>query len=94
MEATGGGWPGPPDDLAPDGGSQADFVDITLQSARQYALDNNIPVGKEFTYTITDIPKGITSPYEIIAGLMMQAGRYGLAPGILADETIRFTRLN
>lgn len=91
VEATGGGWSDSPEVVAGDGGSQADFVGQTLERARAYALENNIPVGQEFGFTITDIPAGISSPHEIIFGLMMRASEYGLIPGTIVNETAFFT---
>lgn len=92
VEATGGWWTDSPDTIPGDGGSQADFVGRTLQRARDFALENNIPVGEEFEFIITDIPVGISSPHEIIFGLMMRAHEYGLIPGAVANETAYFTR--
>lgn len=93
VEATGGGWGDVPDVVAADGGSQKDFVRQTLEGAHRYAVENNIAVGQRFEYTISDIPKGITGPHEIVFGLMMEAGRYDLMPGAMMDEVIEFTRL-
>lgn len=93
VEATGGGWFDAPETIAGDGGAQADFVAQTLERARAYALENNIPVGQEFEFVITDIPTGITSPHEIVFGLMMRASEYGLTPGVIDNETARFTRV-
>jgi hypothetical protein len=93
VEATGGGWFDAPDRVAGDGGSQADFVGVTLERARNYALENDIPVGKEFEFTITEIPLGISSPHDIIFGLMMRAQEYGLSSNAVANETAFFTRL-
>ena len=93
VEATGGGWGESPNTIAGDGGTQVDFVEQTLQSARQFAITHNIPVGKEFEYTIADIPAGISGPHEITIGLLMQAERYGLMPGAILNETAYFTRI-
>lgn len=93
VEATGGGWSDLPETVSSDGGSQADFVGQTLERARAYALENNIPVGEEFEFIITDIPVGVTSPHEIIFGLMMRAGEYGLISRVIANETAFFTRV-
>lgn len=93
VEATGGGWSDPSNTVAGDGGAQADFVGQTLERARAHALENDIPVGQEFEFTITDIPAGISSPHEIIFGLMMRAGEYGLTSGAIANETAFFTRV-
>ena len=93
VEATGGGWSDVPDAIASDGGAQADFVGLTLDRARTYALEHDIPVGKEFEFRITDIPLGISSPHEIVFGLMMRAQDYGLRSGIVTNETALFTRL-
>lgn len=92
VEATGGGWSDAPGIVAIDGGAQADFVGQTLERARAYALENDIPVGQEFEFTIADIPVGISSPHEIVFGLMMRAGEQGLSPGVIADEKAFFTR--
>jgi hypothetical protein len=64
-----------------------------LERARQHALEHEIPVGEEFEFTLTNIPNGISSPHEIIFGLMTRASDYDLRPGRMNDETIRFTRL-
>ena len=93
VEATGGGWSDSPEVVAGDGGSQADFVGQTLERARAYALENNIPVGQEFEYTIADIPLGISSPHEILFGLMVRAGEQGLRANSVLNETVFFTRL-
>lgn len=93
VEATGGGWSDLPETVAADGGSQADFVSRTLERARAYALENEIPVGQEFEFTITDIPAGITSPHEISFGLMMRASEQGLSSVAIFDEKAIFTRL-
>jgi len=92
VEATGGGWFDSPEVVAIDGGSQASFVDQTLERARAHALENKIPIGKEFEFTITDIPAGISGPHEIVFGLMVQAQRYGLTPGAVINEKAFFTR--
>ena len=65
VEATGGGWSDSPDRVRGNGGAQADFVGQTLERVRAYALENEIPVGQEFSFTITEIPNGISSPHEI-----------------------------
>lgn len=93
VEATGGGWSDLPDTIPGNGGTQADFVGQTLERARAYALENDVAVGQEFQFIITDIPTGISSPHEIIFGLMMQAGEYGLSCRGIANEKAHFTRL-
>jgi hypothetical protein len=93
LQATGGGWSDPPEVISIDGGAQAGYVDLMLAQARAYALAKEIPIGQEFEFTITDIPNGISSPHEITFGLMMQAGRFGLEPGPVMNETVRFTRI-
>lgn len=93
VEATGGGWGETPDVMPADGGSHADYVGDILRRAREHAEDNGVGVGEEFTYTITDIPRGISSPHEIIFGLMMRAPEYGLSADFMHDETAHFTRI-
>lgn len=94
VEATGGGWQGPTGVIFGDGGNNADFVKQTLERAHAHALEQQIPVGQEFEFTITDIPVGISSPHEIVFGLMTQAKSFGLETGVVADEKVMFTRLN
>jgi hypothetical protein len=93
LEATGGGWSESPEVIATEGGTQADFVDLMLSQARAHALAEDIPVGQEFEFVITNIPNGISSPHEIAFGLMIQAGRFGLEPGTIMNEKVRFTRI-
>ncbi len=93
VEATGGGWGDSLDAVAVDGGEQADYVGEMLRRASEYARENGVEIGEEFEYTITDIPCGITSPHEIVFGLMMRAGEYGLCPGPMLNEKAYFTRL-
>ncbi len=92
VDATGGGWGEPPLVVAADGGSQADYVQQQLELAAIQAQD--VAVGETFSFTLTNIPLGITSPHEIAFGLMMRAGEYGLLPGVMSNETIEFERLN
>lgn len=94
VEATGGGWGESPDVVAADGGQQADFVGRVLEEARAFALDNDIPVGGEFEFKISNIPMGIDSPHEIVFGLMMRASEVGLGAGMMRDEYIYFTRVS
>ena len=93
VEATGGGWTDVPDTVTLDGGKHAGYVEEILYQACQYARENGVAVGDKFSYTITDIPRGITNPHEITIPLMMQADRYGLSANYVHDETIEFTRL-
>lgn len=92
VEATDGGWSNAPDVVAADGGSQKDFVQQTLDRACHYADSKNVAFGEQFTYTLTDIPKGISSPHEIAFGLMMEAHRYGLAVISVTNEVVNFER--
>ena len=92
VEATGGGWSDSPETVAMDGGGQRDYVSEMLRRASVYAREN-VEVGEEFAFTITDIPAGIASPHEIVIGLMMQADEYGLQAGVLVNETAHFTRV-
>ena len=92
VEATGGGWRGTPDRVSVDGGSQAEYVRSQLELAREQAMA--VEVGEKITYTLTDIPRGIASPVEILFGLMMLAREYDLRPGVARNETIEFTRLS
>lgn len=93
VEATGGGWGAVDDTMPADGGGRADYVGEILRCASEYAKQQNVGIGEEFSYTITDIPHGIDNPYEIIFGLMMRAPEYGLSPGPIHDETAIFIRL-
>jgi hypothetical protein len=86
-----GGWPDLPDEVAADGGSQADFVKATLEHVLEYAKDNDIAIGETFEFTIRDIPVGISNSLEIILGLTMQADKYGLLLSRIVDETATFT---
>lgn len=92
VEATGGGWRDSPNTVAADGGEHAGYVGEVLHQASEYAHDQGIGVGEEFDYTITNIPRGITSPHEIMFGLMMRAQDYGLSASSMHDEKIRFIR--
>ena len=93
VEATGGGWGDSPEVVAADGGSQADFVGHVLKQARDYALKENIAVGESFTYKITDIPRGIVGPHDIVFGIMVRASEVGLRAGVVFDEEAQFTRI-
>jgi len=93
VEATGGGWNDDRDVIPGDGGEHADYVGGVLRRASEYARENDIEIGEEFEFTITDIPAGISSPHEIIFGLMMRAHEYGLRVGAIANETAYFTRM-
>lgn len=92
VEATGGGWTDVPDEIAADGGEHADYVGKILQSACEYAREN-VAIGDEFSYTITNTPRDINSPHEIVFGLMMRAPEYGLCTGYVHDETAMFIRV-
>lgn len=83
---------GPPETIPADGGSARNYVNEQLQLARQQALDDNVPVGGVFGYRLTNIPIE-SSPYEIMAGIMMQSHRYDLQPEVMHDEMCSFTRL-
>ncbi|MEO7904629.1 MAG: hypothetical protein ABIR91_02440, partial [Candidatus Saccharimonadales bacterium] len=76
VEATGGGWGDAHDIIAADGGSQADYVGQQLEKAAKRA--ESMTASERFTYTLTDIPQGISGPHEITFGLMMRAPEYGL----------------
>lgn len=89
--ATGGSWGEPSDAIAGDGGSQKDFVTEVLEKAALQAK-KSVKVGERFTFTITDIPRGISGPHEIIFGVMMRAGEYGLFADSILNEQIHFTR--
>lgn len=93
VEATGGGWFDVPDVVAADGGSQADYVGELLRQAKHQACDESVPVGGEFTFTVTNIPEGISSPHEIMFGLMMRAGECGLMCTSMIDEKAFFIRV-
>ena len=91
VEATGGGWGDPPMRVAANGGSQADYVLQQLHAAREYAREN-VAVGDTFEYRLTNIPRGISSPHEIMMGLMFQADEYGLMCSFMHDEAVTFIR--
>ena len=93
LEATGGGWSDAPDVIAINGGEDADYVGEMLSHARDFALANEIGIGERFEFTLTDIPVGITSPHEIIFGLMMRAHEVELSCEGTSDETICFIRM-
>lgn len=88
VEATDGGWGDPAEAIPVDGGSQRNYVEDQLESARRQALNEGLEPGDTLKYKLTRIPKGITSPHEIAFGIMMQASRYGFTPGVMHDETI------
>ena len=94
VEATGGGWSDVPLAVPADGGDDRDYVHAMLQEAQLYAVEHGVPVGGSFTFMLTDIPVGIVSPHEIVFGLMMQAGAYGLMCEYVADETASFVRMS
>lgn len=94
VEATGGGWGDVPGVMSADGGEHADYVGEVLRRAQAHAVEQGIAIGEDFTYTLTDIPCGITSPHEIIIGLMTRARDFGLEAGIAFGEKIAFTRLS
>lgn len=94
VEATGGGWGDVPDELPADGGVHADYVGEVLQRARDYADEHDIKVREEFMLRITDIPRGIRNPQEIVFGIMSRAHDYGLIAGAMFDEKVYFTRLD
>ena len=89
-EATGGGWGEPPNVVATDGGSQAAYVKQQLELAAEQA--QSMAVGEEFTFLLTDIPRSISSPHEIVAGLIVQSYDYGLEFSSVVDEEVRFRR--
>lgn len=93
VEATGGGWGDTPDVISGDGGANADYVGEVLRQASEYANEQGIAVGEEFCFTITDIPVGISSPHEIIMGLMMRAHECGLSVDSAINEEVYFTRM-
>jgi hypothetical protein len=93
VEATGGGWGETPDVVAGNGGENADFVGEVLKRASEYAKEKGVTIGEEFTFTISDIPVGISSPHEIIMGLMMRAHEHGLSVDSAINESVYFTRL-
>lgn len=92
VEATGGGWSDIPSRVAGDGGAQADYVGKMLQRAK--LKSQSVAVGEEFDFTITDIPRDIASPHEIMFGMMMRASSYGLDLIVMHDETGTFVRLS
>lgn len=93
VEATGGGWGDVPSVMSADGGEHADYVGEVLRRAQAHAVEQGVVVGEDFTYTLTDIPRGITSPHEIVIGLMTRARDFGLDAGIAFNEQVTFTRL-
>lgn len=93
VEATGGGWSDSPDIVAGDGGENADYVGEVLRQASEYARENGVEIDEEFEFTFTDIPRGITSPHEIMFGIIMRAHEYGLSSAGMANETAYFTRV-
>lgn len=88
VEATDGGWSDPAEIISADGGSQRNYVEDQLESARHQALSEGLGVGDTLKYKLTSIPKGISSPHEIVFGIMMQASRYGFRPGVMHDEMV------
>lgn len=93
IEATGGGWGDPPELMADDGGPHADYVNEQLALARAYAQEH-VAIGQPFEFTISNIPRGIATPHDIVFGIMFRAGHYGFWPGAMTNETITLTRLN
>lgn len=92
VEAIGGGWGDPPRIIPADGGEYADYVGGVLEGASEYAHDQEVGIGEEFDYLITNIPRGISNPLEIMAGLLKRAPDYGLSVDFMRNETIRFIR--
>lgn len=92
VSATGGGWGEMPNIIPADGGSQKDYVESQLELARQQAA--KLAVGESFTYRLTNIPKGISGPHEIMFGMMMRSHEYGLESGSMLNEKIKFTRIS
>ena len=92
LEATGGGWNDAPDIIAADGGEYAEFVGQILAGARRYA-DEHVEIDGAFIHTISDIPRGIASPHEIMFGVMMRALDYDLRCEGIFNETVHFRRL-
>lgn len=90
LQATGGGWGDPPETIATDGGSQADYVGDQLAKAQAYA-QQHVKIGESFQFKLTAIPR-VMSPHEISFGMMMRACNYGLESGISMNETFTFTR--
>lgn len=91
VEATDGGWGDPPESVAVNGGSQADYVVEQLRAAQAHA-QKNVAIGETFNFTITNIP-AVMSPHEIMFGMMMQADSYGLRCGPAMNERFTFTRI-
>lgn len=91
IAATGAGWVDSPQYVAGDGGSQSKFVHGLLAQARDQA--QSVEVGEEFTFRVTEIPQGITSPHEIVFGIMMIAEQYDIRCELIVDEGVRFTRM-
>ena len=92
VEATDGGWTDSPEVVAGYGGSQASYVVQVLEKAREYALENGHEPGDKFLYKLTDIPRTIHSPHEIVMSLMLQADTYGLRVNYIKDEIVHFVR--
>jgi len=92
-KATGGGWADAPEKILVTGGTHDEFVEATLKSAYAYAIEKDVSVGEVFDFTIIHIPSGIGSPHEIIFGLLMRAGNYGLSSIGVMNETASFKRL-
>ena len=78
--------------MAADSDSQESYVASQLELAQQQAA--SLPIGESFTYRLTDIPTKISSPHEIIFGMMMLARQYGLQAGSMINEEIDFTRVS
>lgn len=93
VEATGGGWGNPPDVVPVEGGPETDFALQTLRLAHEYAVKNDIPIGGEFDYVITNIPQGISSPHTIMFSVMLYADQFGLHPESFVDEKVHFVHI-
>lgn len=92
VQATGGGWDGP--HCSMEIGCDADiisFVRRSLEQAREYADRTGLDVGEEFSFTLTDIPSGLSGPHNAVATLAMRASLYGLKFMGRRDEVVRFS---
>ncbi len=94
VEATHGGLPNAPARVLVDGIKHADYVEATLKSARQCALNERVEIGETFVYTLMSIPQGVGDLYEIYFGLRVQAEKYGLMVHVTNDRSIHFCRVS
>jgi hypothetical protein len=64
-----------------------------LEQARQYAVEENIALGKEFWFQVGEIPGGVSVMHKVSRSLMEQAFNYGLSSSAVLSQRVAFVRL-